>query len=118
MNIAAVLVATQPEKTNELNDQINNFPWSEVHYVEDSGRMIVTIEGDSSEEDVERLKIIKKLAGVLSADMIEYYFEDEAEKMWESVHKTPVEVPEYLKDDEIEQPPGNSYQKLRRMSNF
>lgn len=118
MNIAAVLVSTKPEQITSLREAINANPWSEVHYIEPTGRMVITIEGSSSEEDVGRLKEIKALPEVLSAEMVEYCFEDESEEMWKTVHEEAQTIPPYLSDSKIEQKGGISYQKMKRLSNF
>jgi periplasmic nitrate reductase NapD len=79
MNIAGVLVCTTPENIGSLIAALESLSGVDVHQVErDTGRLIITIEGDDTEQDVGRLKQVKALDGVLSADMIHYHFEDDA----------------------------------------
>ncbi len=116
MNIASLLVETQPENVASLIQTINSFPWAEVHHSEQDGRMIVTVEGETSKEDVANFKTIKSLPQVLSASMVEYCFEEEKSISRENIDTA--EIPDYLKN-EIAGPAGaNYYQRLRRLSNF
>lgn len=54
-------------------------PGIDVHQSDAAtGRIIVTIEGESTDEDAARLKAVQEIPGVLSASLIHYHFEDDA----------------------------------------
>jgi nitrate reductase NapD len=114
MNISGVLVTTSPDGVADLRVAIDALDWAEVHQTDGSGRLIVTLDGESTEQEIERLKALKRLPGVLFAEMIVHWFEDEAER-------TPPVDPEaansYLNDDEFDA--GKSfYQRLKALGNF
>ena len=118
MNISAILVATTPEYLEQLKVEIDAIEWAEVHHVEEQGRMIITIEGKDLDEDLERIKFLNTLPGVITASMIQYYFEDEMEGMWESVHsKDPNTIPAYLDNDDLNQKAPGIYQSMKGLAN-
>ena len=119
MNIAAVLVATTPPNIESVRDQISAHEWADVHHINDDGRMMITIEGDNGEQDIERLKSVKSMPNVISAEMVEYCF-DEAVLSGDTDEQSEpdVSVPEYLNSEGEVKPPINHYVKLKRLSNF
>ncbi len=92
MNISAILAVTLPEKLDAMVTILNQLPGVEVHHIEqDSGRLILTQEAESIDDEINGLKTIKKLPGIIMADMVQHYFgEDE--------HSYPPELPEELND--------------------
>ncbi len=115
MNIASILIATKAANMMRLSEKINDLPWAEVHYSSEDGRMIATIEGDNSEEDIAHFKTVKNLPDVLDAKLIQYCFEEEAA---DSLPESQAVVPEYLADDSIGTAGPSEYQSMRRLSNF
>ena len=77
MPISGVLILTNPPDQDAVARQVDALPWAEVHTRDELGRCIATVEGESTEEAIERLRILKVLPGVLSAEMIVHCFEDE-----------------------------------------
>ena len=118
MNISAVQVATNPDKQLLVKDKIDAFAWSEVHHCSNDGRMIITIEGETTEEDLERLKTIKQLPDVLSAGMVQYCFEDEMQEMWDSTHNSPTIIPEYLDKEDAEYRGNGIYRAMKGISDY
>ena len=59
----------------------------------------MTIEGDGIDEEIEKLTKLQFLEGVLSADMVYSYSEEELDKAREHFHKIEDPVPEILKKD-------------------
>ena len=89
MNISAILVVVLPENLESMVQDLNRLPGVEVHHVEESGRLIVTQEAESIDDEVKGLKAIKKLPGVVMADMVQHYFGEDS-------HNYPPELPEDL----------------------
>ncbi|MBT4090405.1 MAG: chaperone NapD [Deltaproteobacteria bacterium] len=116
MNIASLLVEVKPENMESLLQNVASFPWAEVHHTEKEGRMIVTVEGETSQEDVANFKTIKSLPGVISASLVEYCFEEEKGMTHENIDIA--EIPEYLQNEASGPAGANYYQRLRRSSNF
>jgi len=72
----------------------------EVHIHDEKGRIIVTIEGEGTEEEVIKLKQIQIMPHVISADMVYAYSEKELED-GKNKPEMGKKVPEWLNDDKI-----------------
>jgi nitrate reductase NapAB chaperone NapD len=77
MTIAGVLVVCRPERLSELRGLLAEFSWAEVHHSDPAGRLVITIETATTQENMERLKAVQRLPPVLFAEMVEHYVEDE-----------------------------------------
>ncbi|MCB9558592.1 MAG: chaperone NapD [Deltaproteobacteria bacterium] len=87
MNIAGVVVCTAPENSERVAAKIAELPWADVHARDESGRLIVTIEGEHTGQDIERLSIVSEIEGVSSANMVHYYCEDQTPGTGESAQE-------------------------------
>ena len=72
MNVSGVLLACQPAHIAQITRAVNALGWAEVHFTEATGRMVVTIEADSTRQSMDRLTELKALPRVISAEMAEY----------------------------------------------
>ena len=79
MVISGILVACNPQKMETVIESINAIDWADVHQREDIGKMVVTIEAESTDQAVDRLTELQKLPDIFAADMVEHYFEDETD---------------------------------------
>jgi nitrate reductase NapD len=77
MNVSSIVVKTSPEHMKEVINKINSHDLCEVHFKAPDGRIVVTIEGNSIGEQVERLRLIEKIPKVLSANLMFSYCEEE-----------------------------------------
>jgi nitrate reductase NapD len=98
MNVSSIVVKTTPEYVQEVMDNINKVDFCEVHFNDADGRIVVTIEGDSINEQMDRMKKIQKLPFVLSANVAYSYCEDELTSMLAQIKDTGDPVPEELKE--------------------
>jgi len=90
MNLSSILVITPSEHLESTIDALNKLKGVEVHVSEEqSGRIIATQEAESISAEVEGLKRIKALPGIMFAEMVFHYFEDESNAL-------PVELPAEL----------------------
>ena len=113
MNISGVLITTAPESIPSISQSINAFSWAQTHHSDASGRMIVTIEAETTGEEIERLKTLKQLEGVLFAEMVVHCFEDEVEPDPQDIAITQ----QILNEDQTLS--GKSfYQRLKALGNF
>lgn len=108
MNLSAILVTTTPDNTLNMIEQLNSMQGLEVYHNDPaSGKIILIQEAESIHEEVNGLKIIKALPGIIVAEMVEHYFgEDsnlypsaELEKIDASCGTQPSDscsIPEYL----------------------
>jgi nitrate reductase NapD len=80
MNFSAILVTTRPDNTALMIDTLNGQSGVEVYHSDPvKGKIIAIQEAVNINEEIDGLKKIKKLPGVVLAEMMEHYFaEDES----------------------------------------
>ncbi len=77
MSLSGILLIAAAAHGPAVRRALAALPWAELHQQDDAGRMIVTVEAADSEQGLERLKALKALPGVLSAELVIHCFEDE-----------------------------------------
>ncbi len=77
MNVSSIVVKTLPEHLHEVIDSINAVDSCEVHFNDADGKIVVTIEGESIEEQMKKMKQIQGLPFVYDANLAYSYCEDE-----------------------------------------
>ncbi len=77
MNISSIVVKAAPGKGNAVLEGLRESGLCEVHFHDDRGRIVVTIEGRSIDEEMEKLKAIQALPSVVAAHLAYAYSEDE-----------------------------------------
>ncbi len=97
MNISGILVQTRPEKVEALVNDIKASGYCEYHLHDELGRIIVTLEEENTEKEIEQLKKIQKIKGVIAADMMYSYSEEELDGLRDDIDKGG-EIPEWLND--------------------
>ena len=75
MNISSIVVKTLPEHLEAVKTSLTESGLCDIHFSDELGRIIVTVEGDSNEDETVKLKKIQKLPNVVSADF-SYTFTD------------------------------------------
>ncbi|MDQ1263879.1 MAG: periplasmic nitrate reductase NapD [Campylobacterota bacterium] len=100
MNISSIVVQTLPKYLDEVVQNLKNCEACEYHLHDEKGRVIVTIEGQSVAEELEKLKIIEAIPHVVAADMQMAYSEDELDAHMEVIANGDA-VPKMLNDDSI-----------------
>ena len=80
MNLSGILIISTPSEIDTLIETLNAMPDVEVHHVDrDSNKLIVVQEAESIHNEVDGLKKIKKLPGIVLAEMVYHYLaEDES----------------------------------------
>ena len=105
MNISSIIVKTRPENYDAVWLNLQESGICDVHFGEkDKGIIIITIEGESVEEEIEKLNKIENMPFIISADMHMSYCEEELDKMMEEIdiNKTVEELNTDKKAEEIE----------------
>ena len=100
MNISGILVQTRPEKLSEVLTVIKSKDLWEYHMHDEMGRIILTIEGKNTEEELMKLNHLKVINHVITADMVYSYSEDELDELRENIVGN-TNVPEWLNDPNI-----------------
>lgn len=83
MNLSGILVMARPEHLPGVVAELGALPGVEVHQQDPAGRLVVVLEADSVRAEADGLRRIQRLPGVLMAEMVVHYFEDDDEALAE-----------------------------------
>ncbi len=75
VNISSIVVRTLPENLAETCRALTASGLCEIHFQDEQGRVVVTIEGGDVDEEMRILQQIQTLPDVLSADLVYAYSE-------------------------------------------
>ncbi|GEM_PF-107403 len=98
MNLSSIVIQTKPENLNKVLQTVKSSPDCEYHIHDEKGRIIVTIEGKNTEEEIGKLKKLQAIPHVITAEMAFAYSEDELEQEREKLEKSKDNIPEWLND--------------------
>ena len=80
MNISGILVIVSPQRVESMVDQLNGMDGIDVHHIEaTTGRIVITQEAATIKDEVDGLKRIRALPGIILAEMSYHNFEDDTE---------------------------------------
>jgi len=99
MNVSGVVVRTKPELVEEVVRGLEESGMCDVHFHDEKGRIVVTIEAETTEEEIFKLKAIQKLEHVLSAELVYAYSEEELEKAREELYMEKGKIPKVIEED-------------------
>jgi len=102
MNVSSIVVQSRPEHCDELRKILEEGDLCEVHFHDEKGRIIVTIEAESVSDEIANLTKIQALPNVIAADMSYSYSEDELDKAKEEIESSLGDVAQVLNDDDID----------------
>jgi len=100
MNISSVVIRTSPSNLEKVLEAIRDSDICEYHLHDEKGRIIVTIEGTNVEEEISKLRLIQAIPGIINADMMYSYTEDELNEERKKLLDSDV-LPEWLNDENI-----------------
>ncbi|MFZ2196108.1 MAG: chaperone NapD [Thermodesulfovibrionales bacterium] len=98
MNVSGIVVKTAPEKMAIVMESMRDSGLCEIHFHDELGKIIVTIEGETISEEMMKMKTLQSMPDVLSADLAYSYSENEMQEALKQI-KNAVAVPEMLKTD-------------------
>jgi nitrate reductase NapD len=95
MNISGILIIVAPENVDSIVKTLNALNGIDVHHIEQSsGRIIITQEAESIHDEIDGLKRIRALPGIVLAEMSYHSFEEDAENV--------TSIPEELENETLE----------------
>ena len=100
MNLSSIVVLTRLENLEEVLKSIKSSDYCEYHLHDEKGRIIVTIEGKDTEEEINKLKKLQAIPHVISAEMAFAYSEDELEKERAKLESSADNIPDWLNDSD------------------
>ncbi len=99
MNISGVVVQTRPEHVKTVRSQLEELENCILFYQDDKGRIIVTIEGETLDEEMNLLKRIQAMSHVVSAEMSYSFSEEDMDAL--ELEMDPVEKYRILYDENV-----------------
>ncbi len=97
MNISGIVVRTAPELLEGVVECLKASDLCEIHFADRTGRIIITVEGKDTGEEIGKLREIMNLPNVLCADLAYSYSEDETEFSLNLLNAGRDAVPDALK---------------------
>lgn len=97
MNISSIVVQTLPEHLEQVVQDLKDCEVCDYHLHDEKGRVIITIEGESVSQELEKLRVIEAIPHVIAADMQMAYSENELDEHMEVINNRDA-VPKVLKD--------------------
>ena len=80
MYISGILVIVSPQRVDSMVDHLNGLDGIDVHHIEaKTGRIVITQEAETINDEVNGLKRIRALPGIILAEMSYHNFEDDNE---------------------------------------
>jgi nitrate reductase NapD len=97
MNISGMVVKTAPEHLEQVMETLKASGLCEIHFHDETGKIIVTVEGTDTGEEVKKMRDIMNLPRVLCVDLAYSYNEDELQANLEQLECVRDAVPEALR---------------------
>ena len=78
MKISGILVIVSPPRVESMVEQLNGMDGIDVHHIEaTTGRIVITQEAATINDEVDGLKRIRALPGIILAEMSYHNFEED-----------------------------------------
>lgn len=101
MNVSSIVVQARNEKIDDMAEFFKKCDFCDYHFHDASiGKIIVTVEGEGIEEEMAKVRKIEAVEGVISAEMMMAYSEDELDRERTNLDAADP-VPDILKDDSL-----------------
>ena len=97
MNISGIVVKTAPEYLEQVMDALSVSGLCEIHFHDETGKIIVTVEGTDTGEEVRKMREIMNLPHVLCVDLAYSYNESGLQDDLEQRERVRDAVPEALR---------------------
>ena len=101
MNISSIVVQTVPEHLESVVSDLKACEVCDYHMHDEKGRIIITIEGKSVSEELEKLRVIEAIPFVYAADMQMAYSEDELDEQIDFIDNRDA-VPKILHEKDVD----------------
>jgi len=101
MNVSSIVVQVMPQHVDDVLEILKNAEFCDYHFHDkDMGKIIVTVEGESVDDEIRNLKIIQSVQHVIAADMMMSYSEDELDAEIKKLENSDP-IPAMLNDDTL-----------------
>ncbi len=99
MNISSIVVKTTPEHIQDVLADLNGSELCDVHFHDEHGRIIVTIEGENVGVELEKMMALQRADHVISAELVYSYNEEELANAREFLDNVEDSVPGVLEEE-------------------
>ncbi len=101
MNISSIVVQVLPKYVDDVLEVLQNAEFCDYHFHDKNlGKIIVTVEGESVDDEIRNLKLVQSVQHVIAADMMMSYSEDELDAEIKKLEDADP-VPPMLNDDTL-----------------
>jgi nitrate reductase NapD len=100
-NISAIVVQTRPEYLSQVLEDLEKSGVCDIHFYDEKGRIIVTVEGKDADEEISKIKKIESIPHVVSAEMHFTYTAEELDQALKKIEENQQKIIEFLNDDSI-----------------
>ncbi|GHV59739.1 hypothetical protein FACS1894103_3740 [Campylobacterota bacterium] len=101
MNVSSVVIKTLPEHLKSVIIDIQKIDGVDVHFCDERGMVIATIEAECVSDEIRILGMIEKTDHIISANMNYAYAEDELEAEKALITAQMGKVPEVLREQKV-----------------
>jgi nitrate reductase NapD len=98
MNVSSIVLKAKAEHFDDVLAGLKESEICDVHFHDEMGRIVVTIEGENINEEMDKMKLLSQTPNVLSAEMIYAYSEDEIAEAKDKFERIDNPVPEELRE--------------------
>lgn len=102
MNVSSVVIKCAPEYLETVLQQLHDSGECDVYAHDELGRIIIVLEGETTEQESEKLARIQKFPHVLSAEMVYAFSEDEFSAEADKFESAREGIVDFLNDDTID----------------
>ncbi len=78
MNVSSIVVRTRPAAVKSVIAALKKSGLCDVFFSDQQGRIVITVDDETVDGEIEKLKAIRNLPDVLAADLV-YAFSDHEE---------------------------------------
>ncbi len=87
MNVSGIVIMTMPDKTEQVVESLKDFEGLEVHKVLEDGRIVAVLERETTGEEVNAIRSMYDIDGVITATMAYHHFEEEVNALADEMEK-------------------------------
>ena len=98
MSISGIVVKTAPEHLSNVLDNLKSSGLCDIFFHDEAGKIIVTVEGKDTGEEVKKMKAILNMPHVLCANLAYSYCEEESGNTADHSKGVADAVPDVLKE--------------------
>ena len=99
-NVSGVVILCQPSDVKRIQEAAETLEGVESHFCDESGKIVVTLETNSIDNEIKMIKQLESIPGVISAQMVYSYHSNELEALRENISDSKA-VLDFLNNENI-----------------